>query len=361
MLIKHLLEAIPVKNRKPMSGKDVAGKLLAPLSRAKRACKSILLTQPLLYRGVNTTSFADAKYALPNEFTLYEFSGRTTPRNSATGINMIQSLLRIHPEWEKAGFPDRRLSVFCANQSDDASDFGQIGVVLPYDTIHTFGVTEDDLNLKKVHKNEKGEHHLIKFQNAAHTFLGGMSVFYTPIRAINGGDKILLQRLKAETGFELRSDDAFIKYAKNLELIKAIEKITFEWIEKVGDRKYEWTPADLRILDELYEAWKRSKDSNLIANRFSQFEYERMREVFLDEKPSEVFLHSMRPKTMGASVCDYNQMMNEIRTDGLREIWFEGPYLLIVNDQDEDMPGDGIKRFLTQDPTMQIILHEVAG
>jgi hypothetical protein len=177
MRLSQLVEAskpIPVKRTAAdeQVRNDSDGALVTVLHRAKRACRAAMQGQPLLFRGVQSfKAFADHVYYLPYEYALYEFSGRTTPRNSATGRNLIQSLTKIHPEWKASGLPSRELSTFCANQADHAGDFGQLGIVLPFDRVINFGVIEDDLNLKKVHTNDDGQHHLLKMQNAVALFV----------------------------------------------------------------------------------------------------------------------------------------------------------------------------------------------
>lgn len=368
MRLSHLVEAKPIPVKKAdMPNMDLSvqnGAVISALHRAKRACKSILLTQPVLYRGSQSFSdYADHIYYLPNEFAIYEFSGRSTPRNSATGNNLVQSLTLQHPEWKKAGFPARDLSVFCANKAEDADDFGQVGIVLPFDRVMKFAVTSDDLNLKVVHKNESGDHHLLKMQNAVSAFIRALKSFLDeevePV--VDNWQHGNLDAWKNYTGDSGMSD---VRYAKKISTIPLVQSVRKHagWLEEAR-RSFgrQWTVDDLKIIDELNEAWKKSRSEAFVDRVLPQFYTDKMESVFENDKVSEVFLHALRPKTLGADVYSYEDMLNEIRTTSLKEIWFEGPYYVIANHGDEDMSGERFKRFLEQDKTMQHILTEVAG
>lgn len=361
MRLSQLVEAskpIPVKRTAAdeQARKDSDGTLVTVLHRAKRACRAAMQGQPLLFRGATSfKAFADHVYYLPYEYALYEFSGRTTPRNSATGRNLIQSLTKIHPEWKAAGMPSRELSTFCANQSDDAGDFGQIGIVLPFDRVVNFGVTEDDLNLKKVHTNDDGDHYLLKMQNAIATFILGMKDVIQNFHAL---DDAWLQTWSE--GEARESAKQIRKKLADIPLIKALSQHE-EWLESAAQSRKSWTSEDLKIVDELYDTWLKSKNVQFIQDQASHHATEKMLAIFQKEKVSDVLLHAMRPKNLGAVACDYEQMLNEIRTPELREIWFEGPFFVLANFGDENISGHSIAHFLRQDPFMQRIMTEVAG
>lgn len=368
MRLSQLVEApIPLSKKQSddmaRSNKNSDGAIVTALHRAKRACKSILLTQPALFRGASGfKEHASHIYYLPNEFALYEFTGRETPRNSATGKNMIQSLTRIHPEWQKMDFPARDLSVFCANHTDDASDFGQVGIVLPFDRVMKFGVTEDDLNLKIVHKNDHGAHHLLRFQNAISAFLSGLRDLLTDAKIAldnwNSDNQITVFKQLAKK--ENVPNAQFKKYLEALPLVAVVLKHE-DWMETAQHSVKQWTPNDLKIIDELYDAWKECKDDEFIRHDMTMYSTDKMRMTFVDEKPSELFLHGMRPKTLGAEVTDYEHMLNSIRSTKLKEVWFQGPYFVLANHGDEDMSGERIKRWAESDSWMKNILTEVAG
>lgn len=335
---------------------DSDGALVTALHRAKRACRAAVQGQPLLFRGTKSFKpFADHVYYLPNEYALYEFSGRTTPRNSATGRNLIQSLTKVHPEWKAAGMPSRELSTFCANQADDAGDFGQLGIVLPFDRVVNFGVTEDDLNLKNVHTNNGGAHHLLKMQNTVALFILEMKDIIKNFHAL---DDIQIQSWSE--GSTRESTKQIRKRLADIPLIMALNKHE-KWLETAAQASKSWTPDDLKIVDELYDARLKSRNVQFVQNQMSQQVSDRMFAVFQNEKVSDVLLYSMRPKNLGAVACDYEQMLNEIRTSKLREIWFEGPFFVLANFGFEEISGYSIARFLRQDPFMQRIMTKVTG
>jgi SpoVK/Ycf46/Vps4 family AAA+-type ATPase len=122
-----------------------------------------------------------------------------------------------------------------------------------------------------------------------------------------------------------------------------------------------WDSTDLKIVDEIYSAWQKSKDVQFVKDHASAFIVDKMLAVFQNEKVSDVMLQAMRPKTLGATACDFEQMLNEIRTTKLREIWFEGPFFVIANFGDEEMSGREVARFIRQNSFMQRIMAEVTG
>lgn len=363
MRVSQLMEA-PIRVTKKQSDELKGNKddvIVDALRDAKRACAAILMTQPVLYRGAqNLGAFANSKYYLPNEFVLYEFAGRQSPRSSATGNNMVQSLSKIHPEWTKLKFPQRDLSVFAANKDVDADDFGQVGIVLPFDSVTRFAVTEDDLNLKRVHINNNGQHHLLRMQNAILSFLRGIGdlidLTHSTIAALGTPDIKTYKSLAAQ---EHLTDGQFKRYLDSNAFISSVMKHS-DWVRSTNDDTKQWTRADLEILDELYSLWL-SHANVFIGHSLTQSATLKMASAFDDKIPSQVMLNSMRPKTLGAEVTDFSGMLTSIRSSELKEVWFEGPYFILANHGDTSMPGTRIKRWAESDPWMNKILTKVTS
>lgn len=362
MRLQQLVEApIPVSKKQSdeLKSNNNDNVIVDALRQAKRACSAILLTQPALYRGAqNLGSFADRKYYLPNEFVLYEFSGRQSPRSSATGNNMMQSLSKIHPEWTKLNFPRRDLSIFAANKEVDAATFGQVGIVIPFDSVVKFAITKDDFNLKRVHQNNNGSHHLLRMQNAVISFLGGLEALLADTRkALEHAPSV--EMYKSLAAQEHLSDSQFKTYLTDNPLISAVLKHG-DWLSSTADRTMEWKSSDLKILDELYSLWL--SNSNVFTNySMTSSATLKMASAFGDKMPSQIMHKSMHPKTLGAEVTDFNGMLTSIRSSELKEVWFEGPYFILTNHGDTSMRGERIKEWAESDQWMNNILTRVTG
>lgn len=313
------------------------------LSHAKKACQAILEGRLNLYRGTRAIYSSSNKYHdLPNDdFMLYEFGGRQSPRNSLTGGNMIQSLTKIHPEWINSNFPRRDMSTFCTNSLSNAQAFGKIGLVLPYDSVNNFAIVSDDLNLTSVHTNKFGKHHLLKMQNGVMTFIGGLSQFFkilTDIRneAKKKGEEYshMIDALKSAADLSAFTNKQFVKYLSSIPIVQVIDR-HHKWLKDIDTNivYHKWSFDDLRTLDAFYTAYRKSIAGHIfVADNISTSATEKLLDVVHDDLPSNVIIKSTRPATLNITVHNFSDMLTELRTaKEPKEIWFEGPYLIIAN------------------------------
>lgn len=313
---------------------DDSSKLSAVL---KKASKAIDLARKghILWRGHDgerdVSKFGTEIGSIDDDSVVFFLvKGRQKPRISLTGNSAMMKLTTSMPEWED--LPRRDRSTFATNNSYKAANFGQIGVVLPLNTVDKFATIRNDFNLKPVP---------------------------TP-----GGKSVALHELSYEVGGVLNAaDDIFSKCAKfvreptlfsdvaqedHAALIETIKKFRLADINLLGmtggsyllrDTDSEIKENIVNLGNYLTAVFKAMDESRLFkafigkgglrASLVDFQNYCNIHEKNLYDELEEV----LSPDNMGISLFrDQASAMNDMGHEKTSELWFEGDYILIVGD-----------------------------
>jgi hypothetical protein len=344
------------------------------LSEAKRviAATSEAIKNPgVLWRGVNSAeNHATAVYRLGDGFKLLYFGGRTTERKSLTGNSMLLRMSKTDPRWKKEGIPDRSMSTFTSLSAGGAKEFGTLGMVLPLNSVKRFAWTTKDFNYLHVPDTKMSYYDaggavkdlilLLKklSKHARHFSHDGTFT-----------DELLMQddSAKKPSKSQIVSDIydiPFMKLTKKDDFVKALD-ISPDIFSADYDRQktdLTWDAESLRNVDTLYAAFKESlggKHAALFKRviEMGSHVYLKTLIIRMDQivrkhpKLSDALHDMLDPKNMGIQIGSYADVAKNVPSksdSGFEnaEIWFEGPYLMLMGSSDPKMLINTAKEML---------------
>lgn len=313
------------------------------------------LKKPGLLRGISDPeAYASQTFDLGKGIKLSVMNARTDPRQSLTGNSLMMHLTKIHPEWKKMQFPDRSLSVYCSNSEYEATDFGSLALVLPYDSVKQFGIIKGDFNLVSTPISFKNVYEIA--QEVTTIFSSYTGIMQTIKTLLSKPTASIVDKLKGpfdeynrklddlkrpfdeynskrSLKFKNASIDDFIKSIKDMPLYKLAIKSDVSEIPMDEEGLIRF----LKHLDDLYNALKESDEHLLIQLSYMLdmhlsvgSDINMLDKIAIDGKVSDGILHTISPSEIGAQVGTYSDVVKLFSPSAkTHEIWFRGPYLIV--------------------------------
>lgn len=138
---------------------DTDSQLNNVLQNCKQNIADMVLGRKYLFRGITEYSKIAVKYnfqpfRIPNFGVRVQYAihnKRNTDRISLTGYDFWLQYTASSPDW--AAVPKRTRSIFCTDIKDTAEEFGQLGLVIPFDNVDCFASMKYDFNELELGKN----------------------------------------------------------------------------------------------------------------------------------------------------------------------------------------------------------------
>lgn len=303
----------------------------------KKASNAVALAGKghILWRGhdglEDATRFAKEIGSIDNgSIVFFHVKGRQTPRESLTGSSLFLRLTKEMPAWKD--LPSREKSTFASNNSHKAAAFGQVGIVLPFDSVNKFATIRHDFNLKPV-PTPGGKrislsdlsfeidvmfHETIKFIRRCRSFMKNPTEFGD----VPAEDYESLKKLIEKFG--LADSDLTAAVNMNFSLNDGDGSLKREVIVGLGN----YLTAVQKAIDhsEIFIALTKSAMRRVLVGFQNYFN---IHQKNLYTEIEEV----LSPDNMGIDLFnDLSSATKDMDKKLTTELWFEGDYLLIIGE-----------------------------
>ena len=248
------------------------------------------------------------------KFSWTQFGARKTARVSQTGNNLFMSWVSTAPQWKNV--PKRTYSTFATLSYEDAAGFGNVGLVVPFDTVDRFAAMPDDFNLLNV---GDGRYDLMQL---AEIFSSATDSAY---------------------GARDRTRDP------ELLKIASLPGTSVNFNAKIS-------PKDFKALDTLFSqliAFDKSSDLLAQSEKLMTLhsDVQELRDILGDQSFISWLQANVSPESLDVEVFTSLSALAAANPPPKSEVWFEGPYISIRCDSlnADDMYTDGFMKKLVKD------------
>jgi hypothetical protein len=241
-------------------------------------------------------------------------AARKTARESATQNNFFLTWASTAPQWKNV--PKRTYSTFCTLSYEGAGGFGNVSLVVPFDTVDRFAAMPDDFNLMNV-------------ANGHYDLMSLAEIFATTVRSA----RFALDR------------------TRDVELLKVVSQPG-----SAVDLEGRVSPKAVKDVDRLFsELIALDKKSDVLAksDRLTSLHsnVQELRDVLGDQSLISWLQDNVSPDSLMVQVFSSLTALAAAGLPEKSEVWFEGPYISLRTPDlaADDLYKVGLMRKLKKD------------